>query len=56
LNDDYIRYQQLYGYSPISLSKMNTYKHEYYNHYYDDETRRIVQEVYKKDLKHELRD
>ncbi len=50
LNDDYIKLQQLYGYSPISLSKVNTSKHEDYNQYYDDETRRTVQEVYRKDF------
>lgn len=50
LNNDYMKLQQLYGYSPVSLKKVNTSKHEDYNQYYDDETRRIVQEVYRKDF------
>ena len=50
LNNDYMKLQQLYGYSPVPLNKVNTSKHEDYTHYYDDETRRIVQEVYRKDF------
>jgi hypothetical protein len=51
LNDDYIKLQQMYGYSPVSIKKINISNHEDYNQYYDEETKQLVKEFYQKDFK-----